>query len=352
LSFVSTGVYAANVPTASPEDVIREIMTARYAYPSATTGDQFAKHYDTSIPEVADEVKRAESEVANILKAARESGWDFRSSNVHVEVASVKASKTTITADVTVTADWYWGYTGLPTETPTQVYNFHELTLVKTGDSWRIVRDHNLASKVKPTTKLPTGTHVPDLAPKSDVTIQSIYFYNRTGARDYEYSHWNSPNPFYPDFSQNGGDCTNFSSQAIYLGGGYPFTWSADRASGWWYSTSSSYSWSWAFANEQAYFMRTNYGTYVSTPGTDNNLKIYQSYAKNLKLGDMMYYSWDNSTFGHSAMVTSLDTQRYPRVTYRNGGGGAPAIDAPWTLPSGTATLIRGLNMLDNVEVS
>jgi hypothetical protein len=101
--------------------------------------------------------------------------------------------------------------------------------------------------------------------------------------------------------------------------------------------------------------MRTNYGSYVTTPastdGTENNLKNHPANAKNLRLGDIMYYSWDNSTFNHSAVVTSFDSQGFPRVTYRNGGGGTPAKDAVWTLPSGTATLIRGLNMLDYVEV-
>lgn len=353
-SIIGTTVHATTHQSTLAEGVILEIMQTRYTHPSAATVGLFAKWYDISIPDVAEEARRAQDEATGILTTAAVHGWEFRDSKVQVDIVSVTQTKGVVTAEARVNVEWYWGYHNLPTETPMELYNLHELKLAKSGDSWRVIADRNLASKNNPIQKA-SPAPVVETNPAGDVSVHSIYSYNRTGARDYAYSRWNSPNPVFPDFSSDGGDCTNFSSQVIYLGGGYPFTWGSDRNTGWWYSTSTSYSWSWSLANEQAYFMRTNYGSYVTTPtstdGTTNNLKNHPANAKNSRLGDIMYYSRDNSTFNHSAVVTSFDSQGFPRVTYRNGGGGTPAKDAVWTLPSNCATLIRGLNMLDYVEV-
>lgn len=47
----------------------------------------------------------------------------------------------------------------------------------------------------------------------------SFHDYNRVGAVDYALNHIDSYNPNYPIYAGQGGDCTNFVSQALYEGG-------------------------------------------------------------------------------------------------------------------------------------
>ncbi len=44
-------------------------------------------------------------------------------------------------------------------------------------------------------------------------------FYDRSGAVGYAYKWWNGRNPHYNDYSNSGGDCANFVSQALIAGG-------------------------------------------------------------------------------------------------------------------------------------
>ncbi|ADQ40445.1 peptidase domain protein [Caldicellulosiruptor acetigenus I77R1B] len=79
--------------------------------------------------------------------------------------------------------------------------------------------------------------------------------YNRAGARSYALKYAISPNPKYADFSNYGGDCTNFASQVLFEGGGLAQI--ASSTSGiesdtnyWFYKTSTNRSTSWTGAEE------------------------------------------------------------------------------------------------------
>lgn len=45
------------------------------------------------------------------------------------------------------------------------------------------------------------------------------YDFNRTAMREYAFKHYNNPNKAFYDFTNLGGDCTNFTSQVIHAGG-------------------------------------------------------------------------------------------------------------------------------------
>jgi hypothetical protein len=52
--------------------------------------------------------------------------------------------------------------------------------------------------------------------------LMMTYTYNGSGAGNWGLTHGNSYNTNYPDMNNLGGDCTNFVSQCMYLGGGIP----------------------------------------------------------------------------------------------------------------------------------
>src|SRR6266498_5120626 len=53
----------------------------------------------------------------------------------------------------------------------------------------------------------------------SAATSSVAVAYNRATAATYADTYWQSYNPAWPSFAKNGGDCTNFVSQALYGGG-------------------------------------------------------------------------------------------------------------------------------------
>lgn len=62
--------------------------------------------------------------------------------------------------------------------------------------------------------------------------INNYNSYNRIAARDYAYKYWSSYNPAYTSYKGNGGDCANFVSQCLHVGGiPTDATWKADSVS-------------------------------------------------------------------------------------------------------------------------
>lgn len=55
-------------------------------------------------------------------------------------------------------------------------------------------------------------------------TYNSLSDYNKSAAADWAYSNYNSYNSSFPDLSSLGGDCANFVSQCMHVGGGMKMT--------------------------------------------------------------------------------------------------------------------------------
>lgn len=66
----------------------------------------------------------------------------------------------------------------------------------------------------------------------NDVSMQTLLPYNREKALEYAYTWAMARNPLYFDYSNFGGDCTNFTSQCILAGGGVM---NYTRDLGWYY---------------------------------------------------------------------------------------------------------------------
>ena len=96
--------------------------------------------------------------------------------------------------------------------------------------------------------------------------------YDRRAAAAYALRHWNNPNPAYANMDQlgAGGDCTNFTSQALFAGGfamdyrapGYYTEWWYRRVGrepfdaaldDWWSCT-------WSLPENQFHYLARNFG--------------------------------------------------------------------------------------------
>jgi hypothetical protein len=131
----------------------------------------------------------------------------------------------------------------------------------------------------------------------------SLAAYNPSGAASYAEYWWNKRNPDYPNFNT---DCTNFVSQAMNVGGGWPerygstedTKWYCDKILWWW-----SYSSSWINASFLYNYMR-NYTTYL---GSWKTYPIPAGNNTSITKGDILSYHWDGggTAKDHSSIVTA-----------------------------------------------
>lgn len=114
----------------------------------------------------------------------------------------------------------------------------------------------------------------------------------------YATNHVHSPNSNYADFTNIGGDCTNFVSQALYAGGIKQVSGSNLGQNGWFYNTSSQRSATWTGAHEFGNFWRSRVGV-IS--------KRYKSeIIQFASPGDVIQYKeYGTGLRYHSVMVTS-----------------------------------------------
>lgn len=124
-------------------------------------------------------------------------------------------------------------------------------------------------------------------------------FYNRESASAYASIWAYSRNPKYYDFSNLGGDCTNFISQCIFAGINVM---NYTPNTGWFYISSSNRTASWTSAEFLGKFLISNNGT-----GPMGTLVAKSE----IEIGDIVQLSFANNLFTHSLFVVST----YPEIT-------------------------------------
>jgi len=175
-------------------------------------------------------------------------------------------------------------------------------TAQQLGAAQQAERSSRPARRVSPVAS-PTGASTPNR--------YITFYYNHAGAAKYADAHTSSRagddnyNPAYHDFTPDGGDCTNFTSQCMFLGGGYPFLGGKGNGFnlGWWYDSRAGFpycSLSWRAANAQRTYWNTKYTTDVPS-------------INNLSPGDFIYYDTDHDgAVEHAAIVDAvIDGKRY-----------------------------------------
>ncbi|MGO5066394.1 methylase [Clostridium sporogenes] len=132
--------------------------------------------------------------------------------------------------------------------------------------------------------------------------------YLRENAVAYATSYALSPNPKYkylPIVGNNGGDCTNFTSQCL-LAGGAPMKFNKEYP--WWYNNNNTINvmddtWSicWSVAHSLYYYLKVN------QERNSFGAKGLEIYNKNdLNIGDLVFFKDNNRRIFHSAIITSF----------------------------------------------
>ena len=118
--------------------------------------------------------------------------------------------------------------------------------------------------------------------------------YRRQDAVDYALRWALGRNPAYADFSNMGGDCTNFISQCVYAGSGVMnFT----PNTGWYYLSLANRAPAWTGVEE---FYRFMVGSQGAGPFAEN-APLYK-----VEIGDVIQLNFGRPRFGHSLLVCEI----------------------------------------------
>lgn len=116
--------------------------------------------------------------------------------------------------------------------------------------------------------------------------------YNREAAVEYARKWAFSRNPNFFDFSELGGDCTNFASQCIYAGIGVM---NYTPVTGWYYNSLNSRAPAWTGVNELYNFLVNNRGV---------GPRAVEVPLSEIQIGDIVQIRFvGKSTFGHCPVV-------------------------------------------------
>jgi hypothetical protein len=139
--------------------------------------------------------------------------------------------------------------------------------------------------------------------------VSPVAAYNPTAAKTYADTWWHSRNSSYKNFDPN--DCTNFVSQALHAGGGYPFqgtggsttnynNWFIQNILGIW-----NWSHTWSVAPDLLNFLYYDYpGGYAR-----GYFAPYQGSSSGGVVGDVVFYDWgDDQGVSHDSIQVAYGT--------------------------------------------
>ncbi|MDQ3817164.1 MAG: amidase domain-containing protein [Acidobacteriota bacterium] len=211
----------------------------------------------------------------------------------------------------------------------TEYVRNHVFTFVNRNGQWDMVADElldepaatkalpgeNFAPVTEPPTEIPSAQpQGSDSGPmlshsrRLPVLAAQTGYLNRSAIVNYAYAYWYNYNPNYRRFDGNtqGGDCTNFVSQALRAGGWTNVPGWYQYNFVWWYDWLNQ-SYTWTSANY--WFQFTN-----SRPrGT------IARYISDLQPGDILQADWDrDGRIDHSMIVTKKDSYGNIYLTYHS----------------------------------
>jgi len=159
---------------------------------------------------------------------------------------------------------------------------------------------------------------------------ETTYPYNRDGAVSYAHTWATAPRPYhdppYHDFTDEGGDCTNFVSQAIHEGGGALMVFDDEQGigmDGWYYNNVNDRAAAWLDVTRLYNFIVNE--VYFWDAGPEGCDAVIDQASR----GDVIQYDWQNDgSWDHSVMIVL--SQYDP--TYHWVAGHSPDVDGyPYT---------------------
>ena len=197
-----------------------------------------------------------------------------------------------------------------------QPYDVHER--IKKISSYSAEVEKELAN---PKNESPETAHVPKVSPYA--TFVSFTSSDRASMRSYQDSWWNSFNPSFANFTNYGGDCTNYASQVLNSSSAPQYSTSASGIHGypyWYYRSSNNRSSTWTGVEQIREYLLENTtkgpsGYRVTTFGALESGDIVQ-----LHNGTRFYHSVVVYTQGGDPWVTAHTSPYSGYYSSRYGG--------------------------------
>lgn len=200
----------------------------------------------------------------------------------------------------------------------------HTFVLHEENGSWEIVSDNyedylwrllnaTGLSKNELISSFDVNNKLPISADSPSGIVGNCYFppdessraYDRSSAVNYAHLWATAAPPYNPDFydfTNDGGDCTNFVSQAINEGGGLM---TGENNLGWYYNSVSDYASAWTGVGPFYQFIT---GYYMWQAGPEG-CSVGKDDAE---IGDVIQYDWDNNgRWDHSVIIVSSEDMGY-----------------------------------------
>lgn len=206
---------------------------------------------------------------------------------------------------------------------PSRMRNLHHrITMQKEGNAWkitgdlyqdylwRVIRSGGIQMEELIVEDSPPAAHggIPGENQRENTTSCSLpddpssEAYDRGGAAAYAHR-WATAlrpyNPDYFDFTDYGGDCTNFVSQAIHEGGGAQMV--GENTYGWYYNSVTDRSAAWT----GVYYLHKFITQYADFPAGPEGCAVSVDLAE---IGDVIQFSWKGDIYwNHSVIIVQTE---------------------------------------------
>lgn len=248
--------------------------------------------------------------------------FDVVSTTVGKEFASVRGIEHTSLTIATESRD--------PLAPPTYDYDLeHEFTFVLDGKVWVLTADRALnpfgssssvGAKEQPPILITDEPVAEDRVMGQDARVLPAI--SRSAVVNYALTYSHNYNTNYRSFNGNGqgGDCTNFVSQALAAGGWAQTggaAWDYQSTNEWWYRFYGQ-TYSWVNVNYFYSFMRNKGRGYVALSFIANFSPAGSFFAP-LSTGDLLQFDSNrDGAYDHNMIITSKDSQGYIYLTYHS----------------------------------
>ncbi len=213
----------------------------------------------------------------------------------------------------------------------------HHIRLVKINGAWKVESDvyEDYLWRWLRTVGLPAETLRNDLGEiRNALETAPVFFsvqpvYNRAGAKAYAHRWATAPRPYnrtYADFTELGGDCTNFVSQALFEGGEIPMVFGGKHGigtAGWYYYGVNDRAAAWTWVD----------GLYDFLLRTQNSLPLDSKKTESSVLvGDILQFNWGKDTlWNHSVLIVERLDSEEDAPLYLVAGHSPDVDDYPYT---------------------